>query len=53
MLSGRIAGKALQRAKRSLTSHAALQLLLHFLCTALFQWVRAAARDQPHNREQD
>lgn len=45
--------RALQRAKRSLTGYAAFQLLLHFLCAALFEWVRAAASAQTCDRKQD
>jgi len=53
MLRSRIVGRSFQRTKCSLTSYAALQLLLHFLRTALFERVRAAARNQPCDREQD
>jgi hypothetical protein len=53
MLRSWIVGGALQRAKRSLTGHASLQLLLHFLRAALFERVCAAARNQPCDREQD
>ncbi len=42
MLRGRIVGRPLQRAERSLTGHAPLQLPLHFASRALFQRVRAA-----------
>jgi hypothetical protein len=42
MLRGRIVGRSLQWAKRSLTGYAALQLPLHFASRALFQRVRAA-----------
>jgi hypothetical protein len=53
MLSSRIAGRSLQWAKRSLTSHAALELPLHFPCAALFKWVGTTARSQACDREQD
>ena len=53
MLSGRIVGRSLQWAERSLTGHAPLQLPLHFASRALFQRVRAAdhgeARDDERN----
>ena len=53
MLRGRIVGRSLQWAERSLTGHAPLQLPLHFLRRALFQRVRAAdhgeARDDERN----
>jgi len=42
MLRGRIVGRPLQWAERSLTGHAPLQLPLHFASRALFQRVRAA-----------
>ena len=51
MLAGRIVGRFFQRTKRSLTSQAALQLLLHFLCAALFERVRAAAPQETRERE--
>jgi hypothetical protein len=53
VLCDRIARSWLQRTERSLTGHAALQLLLHFLRSTLFERVRAAAQRQPCNREQD
>ena len=53
MLSRRIAGRSFHRAKRSLTSHAALQLSLYFLRAALFDRIRATARTQPCDREQN
>jgi hypothetical protein len=53
MLRNRIVRGPLQRAKRSLTSHPALQLSLHFLRGALFKRVRAAAQDQPGYCERD
>ncbi len=42
MLCGRIVGRSLQWAERSLTRHAALQLPLHFLTRALLQRISAA-----------
>jgi hypothetical protein len=53
MLRSRIVRGPLHRAKRSLTGHPALQLLLHFLRGALFKRVRAATQDQPSNCERD
>ena len=53
MLRGRVVGKPLYRAKRSLTGHAAFQLLLDFLRAALFERVCATARSEPCDREQD
>jgi hypothetical protein len=53
MLCGRIAGRSLQRAKRSLASHAALELPLHFLRAAFFKWVGTTARSQACDHEQD
>ena len=51
MLPGRIVGGSFQRSERSLTGHAALQLLLHFLRSALFERVRAAAQQEPRECE--
>jgi hypothetical protein len=51
MLCGRIVGRSFQRTKRSLTGHAALQLLLHFPSRALFQRVRAADHGEARNEE--
>jgi len=48
-----IVGASLQRPKRSLTGDTALQLLLHFLCGALLDWVCAAAQGQPYDRERN
>jgi hypothetical protein len=53
MLRSRIVGRSFQRSECPLTSHAAFQLLLHFLCAPLFERVRAAAQDQPGEREGD
>lgn len=53
MLRRRIIGRTLQWPKRTLASHAMLQLLFHFLCAALFERVRAAAGTQPCDRKQD
>jgi hypothetical protein len=53
MLRSRIVRGPFQRAKRPLTGHPALQLLLHFLRGALFQRVGATAQDQPGNCERD
>ncbi len=53
MLSGWIAGRSLQRAERSLTGHAALQLPLHFLRGALFQRISTAGHSQARDHEQD
>jgi len=50
MLRGRIVGRSFQWTKCSLTRHASLQLLLHFLCAALFERVCAATRNQPCDR---
>ncbi len=46
MLRGRIVGRSLQWAERSLTGHAALQLPLHFLTRALLQRISAAGHGQ-------
>jgi hypothetical protein len=51
MFRGGIVGSSLQRPKRSLTGDTALELLLHFLCAALLERVRAAAQGQPQHRE--
>ena len=53
MLRSRIVRGPLHRAKRSLTGHPALQLLLHFLRGALFKRVSTTAQDQPGNCERD
>ena len=53
MLSGRIAGRSLQRAERSLAGHPALKLPLNFLRGALFNRVGAANQSQACDREQD
>ena len=53
MLSGRIAWRSLQRAKRSLTSHPALELPLHFLRAAFFKWIGTTARAKACDHEQD
>ena len=53
MLRGRIVGRSLQRAERSLTGHAALELPLYLPRAALFEWVGAAARSQPYDQERD
>jgi hypothetical protein len=53
MLSGRIAGRSLQRANRSLTGHPALELPLHFLRAAFFKWIGTTAQDQPGHCERD
>jgi hypothetical protein len=53
MLRSWVVGRSFQRTKRSLTSHASLQLLLNFLRGALFERVCAAARSQPCDRKQD
>jgi hypothetical protein len=51
MLCGRIVGRSLQRAERSLARHAALQLPLHFLTRALFQRISAAGYGQARDEE--
>ncbi len=53
MLRSRIVGRSFQRTERPLPSQAALQLLLHFLCAPLFERVRAAAQQEPREREGD
>jgi hypothetical protein len=53
VLAGGIFGRPLDRAERSLPGYAALKLPLYFLRAALFNWVSAAARDQPCDEEQD
>ena len=53
VLRGRIVGTSLHWPKRSLTGHAALELLLHFLRAALFERVCAAAQGQPCDRERN
>ena len=53
MLRGRIVGRSVQRAERSLTGHTALELPLHLPCAALFEWVGAAAGSQPYDEQQD
>ena len=53
MLRSRVVGRPFLWAKRSLTGHAAFQLLLDFLRTALFERVCATARSEPCDREQD
>jgi hypothetical protein len=49
MLGRWIVGSPVHRPKRSLTSDAAPELLLHFLPGALFERVRAAAQRQQCN----
>jgi hypothetical protein len=51
MLRGRIVGRSLQWAERSLTGHAALQLPLHFLTRALFQRISAAGHGEARDEE--
>ena len=51
MLCGRIVGRSLQWAERSLTGHAALQLPLHFLTRALFQRISAAGHGEARDEE--
>ena len=51
MLRSRIVGRSFHRTKCSLTSHASLQLLFHFLRAALFERVRAAAQQEPRECE--
>ena len=53
MLAGRIFGRPVDRAERSLPGYAALKLPLHFLRALLFKRISAAARDQPRDDEQD
>lgn len=53
MLRCRIVGRSLQWTKRSLTSDAALQLLLDFLCGTLFERVCATSHGQPRHDERD
>ena len=53
MRCGWIVGRSFHRAECSLTGHAALELPLHLFRAALFDWVRAAARSQPYDQEQD
>jgi len=51
MLRGRIVGRSLQWAERSLTGHAPLQLPLHFASRALLQRVRAADHGEARDEE--
>src|SRR6266446_8502504 len=53
VLCGWIVGRSLQRAERSLTGHAALQLPLHFLRGALLQRISTAGNSQACDHEQD
>ena len=53
MLRRWVVGCPVHWPKRSLTSDAAPELLLHFLPGALFDWVRAAAQGQQCNRERN
>jgi hypothetical protein len=53
MLSSRIPGGSLQRAKRSLAGYAALKLTLNLLRAALFERVGAATRSETCDHEQD
>ena len=53
MLPSRIVRGPLQRAKRSLTSHPALELPLHFLRAAFFKWIGTTARSKACDHEQD
>ena len=53
MLAGRIVGRPLDWAERSLPGYAALKLPLYFLRAVLFNRISAAARDQPCDDEQD
>ena len=51
MLCGRIVGRSLQWAERSLARHPALQLSLHFLTRALLQRISAADHGQARDNE--
>jgi hypothetical protein len=53
MLCGRIAFRPLDRTKRSLARHAALQLPLHFASRALFQRISAADHGEARNDERN
>jgi hypothetical protein len=53
MLAGRIIRRPFDWSERSLPGYATLKLPLYFLRAALFNWVSAAARDQPCDEEQD
>ena len=53
MRCGRIVGRSLQWAERSLTGHAPLQLPLHFAGRALFQRVRAAGHGEARDDERN
>ena len=53
MLTSRIVGRPLDWAERSLPGYAALKLPLYFLRAALFQGIRAAARERPCEDEQE
>ena len=53
MRRGRIVGRSLQWAERSLTGHAPLQLPLQFASRALFQRVRAAGRGEARDDERN
>ena len=53
MLRGRIVGRSLQWAERSLAGHAPLQLPLHFASCALFEWVRAADHGEARDGERE
>lgn len=53
MLCGRITGRSLQRAERSLAGHPAFKLPLNFLGRALFERVGAATHSEACDHEQD
>jgi hypothetical protein len=53
MLAGRIFGRPLDWAERSLPGYAALKLPLYFLRAVFFKRISAAARGQPCDAEQD
>jgi hypothetical protein len=46
VLSRGIIGRSINRADRSLPSHAALKLSTDFLSAAMFEWIGATASDQ-------
>jgi hypothetical protein len=53
MSAGRIFGRPVDRAERSLPGHAPLKLPLYFPRAVLFKRISTPARDQPCDDEQD
>jgi hypothetical protein len=52
MLCGRVAGRSLHRAERSLAGYSSFKLSLNFLRAALFEGVGAATHSQACDQEQ-